>query len=270
MAGFGGAIVDVDGTLVRGDRLLPGAREGLNALQEASVEPLLFSNNPTKSGSYYRSRLESCGLSVGNAQVLTAAVVTGEYLAREHPDATCYVVGEAGLRDELISHGVTIDPDPKNAEVVVGSIDREFHYDTLSEALVALRNAETFVGTDPDRTIPTETDVVPGSGAIIAAMVGTAEREPDVVAGKPSSVAADAAVGRLGVPAENCLVVGDRLDTDLALGAKTGMTTVLVLTGVTDRNAVAASDVDPDYVLDSIGDIRRVLADGEREDVLTD
>jgi 4-nitrophenyl phosphatase len=101
--------------------------------------------------------------------------------------------------------------------------------------------------------------VVPGSGAIIGSMAAVVGEQPDAILGKPSDTARDAALDRLGVDAEECLIVGDRLDTDLQMGERAGMTTVLVLSGVADRADIARSEIKPDYVIDSLGQIETIL-----------
>ncbi len=257
---FSGAIVDVDGTLVRGSRSLSGATTGLQALVEADIEPLLFSNNPTRPGAYYRDRLHDCGLPVADYTAVTAATVTAEYLAEHHPDSAIYVLGEAGLADQLRHRDLTLVTTPAAADVVVGSIDRQLSYDDLVNGFRALQHAEWFFGTDPDAAIPTGEGLAPGSGAIIAALEAAADRSVDAMLGKPSAVALETALDHLAVPPEECLIVGDRLDTDIALGADTAMTTVLVLTGVTDRAAVETAPYRPDHIIDSIGDLPTVLA----------
>lgn len=257
---FDGAIIDVDGTLLAGSRLVSGAVTGIETLLAHDVPLLFFSNNPTRSGAHYRERLQRHDLPIGDAPALTSAVTTAEYLAEEHPTATVFVIGEQGLCDQLRAHDIRISTDPTAAEVVVGSIDRAFDYDDLAAGMRALDTAHTFVVTDPDRTIPTDTHPAPGSGAIVAALEAAAGRPPDLTAGKPSSIAVEAALDRLEVAPERCLIVGDRLDTDIAMGARAGMTTVLVLTGLTDRSAVDRAEVSPDYILDSIGSIHTVLS----------
>jgi 4-nitrophenyl phosphatase len=143
---------------------------------------------------------------------------------------------------------------------LLGSWTPTFDYEDMNAALQAVDQGTTFLGTDPDRTFPQEDGVQPGSGAIIHSLAATVGKEPDAILGKPSEHALALATERLGVPAEECLIVGDRLGTDLAMGARAGMTTVLVLSGVTDRAAVAHSEVDPDFVVDGLGDIDDVLA----------
>jgi 4-nitrophenyl phosphatase len=126
----------------------------------------------------------------------------------------------------------------------------------MTDAYRAVADGGAFVGSDPDVVIPAgDGRMVPGSGAIVNACAGVLEREPDHVLGKPSPEAVEMARKAMGVPLEECLVVGDRLNTDLAFGERAGMTTVLVRTGVTDDRRLAGSDLDPDYVLDSLADI---------------
>ena len=257
---YRGAIVDLDGTVYRGDSVLPGAQRGIEALDDGGIDVCFFSNNPTKSPAEFTDRLRGMGLTVVPERVQSAAAVTASYLAREHGDDQLFVVGSSGLCAQLEDAGLSLTENPTACDVLVASYDRGFDYDSLTDGLRALETGAVFVGTDPDVTIPTaDGRSVPGSGAIINAIAGAAEREPDRIVGKPSREAQKTACARLGVPPEECLVVGDRLDTDIAMGVNSGMTTVLVLTGVTDRDTLTESSIEPDYVIDSLGDIESVL-----------
>lgn len=266
-----GAILDVDGTVVRGATAIPGARAGLETLAEAGVRRLFFSNNPTKEPAAYVGRFAEAGFDVTADEVLTAGSVTRQYLETNHAGDRVYLIGEAGLRDLLSSADVSLvdgdptDPEsvPEDVDVVLVSLDRSFGYHTLVRSIRVLEDPSvTLLGTDPDMVIPASDGVRPGSGAVINAVSGVAGRDPDRVLGKPSEEARRMALDALSLPAEECLVVGDRLDTDVALGARAGMTTALVRTGVTDDDALAAADVTPDYVLDSLAELDRVLDDG--------
>lgn len=259
MTGYEAAILDVDGTIVRGDRLLEGVTDGLATLEAAGISPLLFSNNPTRGTAHYRKRVGRHGIEIGPDRVLTSATVTAEYLSRTHDGDVVYLVGEERLATILRTAGLEVTDDPGEAELVVGSIDRSLSYDRLADALVALERDVPFYGTDPDATIPTEEGAVPGSGAVLAAMEAIAGREPDAILGKPSPVAAEAAIERLGTDPATTLVVGDRLDTDVALGARAGMTTAVVLTGLTTRADLEQSSIEPDYVLESLADLETIL-----------
>jgi 4-nitrophenyl phosphatase len=280
---YRGAVLDLDGTIYRGRDRLPGARAAVTALRDHGIAICFFSNNPTKTPDEYVEGLAALGIDASPAEIVSAASVTTTYLRREHPEDEIFLVGSPGLRGQLDAADLALTDDPDEADVLVASYDREFDYDRLTDALRAVEAGATFVGTDPDMTVPgSDGRLVPGSGAMIHAVAGVADREPDAMCGKPSVEAVDAAVDVLDAPPEECLVVGDRLDTDIALGARCGMTTVLVLTGVTDADdldeaddladpdgtdsytddaddARRAGDPVPDFVLSSIGDLDSLL-----------
>ena len=257
---YRGAILDVDGTVVRGDEALPGAAAALRALSDAGVRRLFLSNNPMKRPAAYERRFERAGLSVSREEVLTSGVVTTRYLADEHPDAALFVVGDPDLVAQFEEAGLTVVEEGGDADAVVVSLDTEFDYRDIREAMWTLRGTDVaFYGTDPDMVIPTSRRDVPGSGAVINAVAGPAGRDPNRILGKPSETAREMALDALGVAPEECLVVGDRLDTDIALGARAGMTTALVRTGVTGDADLAAAAVEPDYVFDDVGGVVSLL-----------
>ncbi|AFO58261.1 MULTISPECIES: HAD-IIA family hydrolase [unclassified Natrinema] len=261
MTDYEAVILDVDGTIVRGEALLPGVTDGLRALEAAGCSRLLFSNNPTRGADHYGEQLAPHGIDVDPRTVLTSATVSAEFLAATHPDESVYLVGEERLRAILADAAVDLTTDPDAAEIVLGSFDRNFSFGTLWESLRALEDGVPFYGTDPDATIPVDDGEMPGTGAVLAAMAAVAGREADAILGKPSSIAAAAAMDRLDADPQNVLVVGDRLDTDIALGNRAGMETALVLTGVTDRVDLADTDADtdPDHVLESLAAVGTLL-----------
>ncbi|QZX99020.1 HAD-IIA family hydrolase [Halobaculum rubrum] len=257
-----GVVLDVDGTVVRGRNPLPGAPETVESLRDVGLDVCFCSNNPTKGPPAYVDRLGAAGIDARVDEVVTAADSTVAYLREHHADDALYVLGEGGLIDQLSAAGLSVTSDHSEATAGVVSIDRSFDYDELSRALTALGDGTPYVGTDPDRVIPGPDALVPGSGAVLNAVRGVLDHDPDAVLGKPSATARELVLDVLGHPPEECLVVGDRLDTDIALGADAGMTTALVLTGVTDREDVADSPYEPDHVLDDLRELDRVL-DGE-------
>lgn len=257
-----GVVLDLDGTVYRHDEPIPGARETVATLRERGFDLLFFSNNPTASQAEYADRLGAMGFQVDPAEIRSSASVTADYLADNHADDTVYFVGSSGLRAMLEARDVRLTDDYEDPDLVLGSFYRGFDYDTMMEAMWALEGEIPFVGTDPDMTVPLDEErTVPGSGAILNAIAGVAGREPDRMLGKPSDDAVRAVREGLGVPPTECLVVGDRLNTDIAFGERAGMTTVLVLTGVTDRADVADSDVTPDHVIDSLAALPALLAE---------
>ena len=272
-----GVIFDVDGTLVRGDTPLPGAAAGLAAVDDAGLRRLFVSNNPTKPPGAYEERLGRAGFDVDAAEVITAGSVSARYLATHHADDRIAVVGESGFVDLLRDVGLSVvtvgaEPDEESTlsrdqnpapDVLVASIDREFHYRTLCRCLQLLDDADvTFLGTDPDVVIPAPAGDVPGSGAMIDAIANVVGRDPAAILGKPSRITRDTALDRLGLAPEEVLVVGDRLDTDVALAEGSGMRTALVRTGVTDDADLEASPIRPDHVLDSLSSLGAILPGG--------
>lgn len=255
-----GAVVDLDGTVLRGETLLPGAADAVTALRERLDRVLFLTNNPTVPPRAYAARLRELGIDAAAEDVLTSTDATVAYLRENHAGEPAFPIAEASIVDQLRDAGVALTDDPETAEVVVAGYHREFHYRDLQAAIDALDDETAFVGTDRDTTIPTEDGRSPGSGAIIRAVAGVTEREPDAVLGKPSATTARLAADRLGVPTDQCVLVGDRLDTDVAMGERTGMTTMLVRTGVSTDADLADSDVEPDYVLDSLSDVPGLLA----------
>ena len=249
-----GVVLDLDGTVYRAGDPIPGAVDAIARLREAGYSVVFCSNNPTKTPLEYADRLTEMGVDCDPEDVVPASTVTRDYLRRNHAGETTYLVGAPSLERYLEDAGQDLTDSPE-ASVFVASWDEKFDYDEMQAALDCIDEDTTFLGTDPDRTVPDEDGFMPGSGAVIAAVAGTVGRDPDRVLGKPSEEAARAVLDRLGLSPEQCLVVGDRLDTDLAMGARQGMATALVATGVTDPAEVSHAAVDPDYVLDSLAEL---------------
>jgi len=256
---YQGIVLDVDGTVVRETTPIAGAATGLTAVDDAGLRRVFCSNNPTERPAAYEARFAEAGFAVAADEVFTAGTITTDYLRTEHADDEVFLVGEAGLRAQPVAAGLSLTTTPRAADVVVGSLSTEFDHETLCQTIIAMGDDPVFVGTDPDTVIPQDGPDRPGSGAIIHAMEGVIDQSVDVICGKPSAYARNTVLDYLGVPAEDCLVVGDRLNTDIQLGAAAGMTTVLVTTGIMDRSAVAESAVTPDYVIDSLAKLEKII-----------
>lgn len=253
------AIVDLDGTVYRGGSMIPGADRGLAALREAGYTLRFVSNSPTSPPKAYARKLQGMGVDADASQVVSSGAVTTVTLDERHAGDAVFVVGSAGLRDQLREGGVELVDDPAAGDVLLASWDPGFGYGDMVEVL-QLPDGVPFYGTDPDRTYPTEDGGIgPGSGAIIGALEAVINREPDRIFGKPSQVLFDQALGGLDVDPAECLVVGDRLSTDVEMGERAGARTVLVRSGVTDDRALAESDVQPDAVVNSLADVGAIL-----------
>lgn len=255
-----GVLLDLDGTIYHGDTPLPGAPEAVSRLRERGLSLCFFSNNPLHDGEAYVDRLQSMGVDARPGEACSSAVVTREYVDSTHAGDGVFVIGSDAVRGHVRSTSATLVETPRDADVLLGSWTDEFHYDDMTDALRAVDDSTVYLGTDPDPTFPgPDGDPIPGSGAILRAITGVTEREPDHVLGKPSDIAIEAALERLGREPAECLVVGDRLETDILLGERAGMETALVRTGVTDETDLARSDVRPDHVIDSLADVDRLL-----------
>lgn len=258
---YNGAIVDLDGTVYRGDTAIPGARDGIECLREQGLDLLFCSNNSTRSPEAYVDHLRDFGIEATVDTICSAGMVTVDYLREHHSTDRVFLVGSRGLREQLRDADIELTDSPAETDVLVASWTDGFDYGDMTDALHAVDEETAFLGTNRDRTLPqADGSVLPGSGSIIFALAATVGREPDALLGKPSERMAEAALDRLGIPAEECLLVGDRLDTDLAMGTRTGMTTVLVLSGISDREDIGEHDVDPDYVIENLGAIGDVLS----------
>lgn len=258
---YRGVVLDLDGTVVRGDALLDGARDGVAALREHADAVLFLTNNPLRPASEHADRLRELGVDATPKEVLTSTDATVAYLRDRHDGDRIYPIADDAIVAQLRDAALPVTDDPAAADVVVAGFDPAFGFSDLQAALDAFADGETaFVGTDPDITIPADGGLEPGSGAIVRAVAGVAERDPDAILGKPSPTTARLAADRLGVPSEACLLVGDRLDTDVAMGDAAGMATALVRTGVDADTAVDGdTNLQPDHVLDSLGDVHELL-----------
>ncbi len=262
MSRIRGALIDLDGTVYLGDEILPGSLDGLAALSTADVDSVFLSNNATKRPVGYREKLAGMGIDVPLEAICNSAAIAADFLADTHPGDGVYVIGESALTAELDAAGVDVVTSPTETDVILASMDREFRYEQLQDVLDAHRlHGPPIYATNPDRTCPVEDGEVPDCGAVIGAIEGMLGREIDAVLGKPSRVTIDVALDRLGLEADECVMIGDRLGTDVRMGDRAGMRTALVLTGVTDRDMLTNADVRPDHVLDSLADIDEVLAD---------
>ena len=243
---------DLDGVIWRGPQMLPGAPEALADVLRRWLDLRYVSNNSTAHRDVVSERLRGLGLPAGSEHVLTSAFVAGWWLRERLPEgARVMVLGEDGLLRELREAGLdayfvrdaTVDSPPPAA--VVAGMDRHFTYETLSSAQAAVRAGALFVATNRDATFPTPTGLVPGAGAVVAALATAAEKQP-VVMGKPEPALAHALASLTGVPPEQTLFVGDRLETDIGMAQDTGMMSVLVLTGISSEADVEAARSQPD------------------------
>ncbi|GAC1540047.1 MAG: HAD-IIA family hydrolase [Herpetosiphon sp.] len=252
---YDGYVFDLDGTIYLGDRVLPGACEALAALRAAGRRIIFLSNNPTRSPLQYAVALSAMGIPTVAADVVNSSVAMVRWLLNEAPGSRVFVVGEQPLQADLAAAGFRLVEDAHSVDFVIASFDRTFDYHKLQVAFDAIRAGARFVATNPDRYCPVPGGGEPDCAAIIAAIEACTATRVEVVVGKPSPIMAAIVAELIGVPLDRCIMIGDRLSTDVAMGKAAGMATALTLTGETTAAMLATSPVQPDYVLASLGDL---------------
>ncbi len=252
-----GVLLDLDGTVCLGDALLPGAQQAVDFLRRQGL-PWLYLSNTLDYPQDFAERLTRLGLPTAPAEIVTAPMAALHYLEQSAPGARLFVIGEAPLAEQLaVAHPLT--DDPQEVDAVVVSVDYAFDYRMLEIAFRALRRGARFLATNLDRTWPTPDGLIPDTGAILGAIEACTRRKVDAVMGKPSAFMAELALQRLGTTAAQTWMVGDSLESDVALGGQTGMTTALVLSGVSRREDLGRAAIQPDFVLDSLADLPSVI-----------
>ena len=239
-----------------GPELIPGADAAIASLRGAGRGVIFLSNKPIVTRASCAEKLTGLGIPTDEAEVLNSSLALALHLSREMPGARAYVIGEAPVIEDLLGAGLRLVNQPLEADVVVASWDRDFTYRKLHDALQALHNGARLVATNPDVACPLPGGkYAPDCGAIVAAIEACSMRKVETYAGKPSPILAELALANLGVPPEDCLMVGDRAETDVLFGHRAGMATALVLTGAGRQSSDGQMPAQPDLILDSIAQL---------------
>lgn len=239
-------ILDMDGVLWRATEPIGDLPAIFNSLDQRGYQVVLATNNSTLTLEQYLEKLHGFGVSLHRRQIINSGHAAAAYLSRQFPSGgTVFVIGEAGLRQALTERGFSCgDQEPL---AVVVSMDRQLTYNQMAQATLLIRSGVPFIGTNPDRTFPTPQGLIPGVGSILAALETASEVKP-VIVGKPQPEMYRFALERLELPAEQVLVVGDRVETDILGAQLLGCRTALVLSGVTSPAAAHAWSPSPDWI----------------------
>ncbi len=264
-----GFIFDLDGTVYLGDKALPGAVEAIHELRRRNKSIVFISNKPLQTRNDYATKLTHLGVPAKPEDVITSGFVLAHHLANTEPNLHLYVIGEENLRNELRSHGLTVlddftDQDQRQVisvtgvDAVVVAFDRTLDYRKLNIAYQALIKGARFFATNADKACPMPGGAIPDAGGIIAALEHMTGRKLELLAGKPSALMVKVALERLGVLPNRCMMVGDRLETDIRMGQQAGMLTTLTLTGASTREDVVAMNKPPDFVVSNLKELLRL------------
>jgi HAD superfamily hydrolase (TIGR01450 family) len=258
-----GILADLDGTVNRGDLLIDGVQEVYSKLSAGGIHWLFLSNNAQKPADDLAKKLCRLGLPVTGEQVVNSASVVINSLEKEYIGAHVMVIGEPSLIQGIQMAGSVIESDPSKTDIVVIGMDTGLTYEKIKLAYQAVTRGALFWATNLDSTFPVPGGFQPGAGSVVAPVITAVGRPPDRVFGKPETDMADLALERLHLSRESCLVVGDRMDTDILFAKKAKIDSALVLTGATNLGNLEKYDYSPDYILETIADIERLFENNE-------
>jgi len=245
-------ITDMDGVLISGRKPVPGAAEFIESLKQQGIEYLVLTNNPIYTPRDLSHRLATQGLDIPEDRIFTSALATGSFLRMQRPEGTAYVIGESGLTEAVHGAGYVITE--INPDYVVLGETTTYNLNHITKAIRLIDQGARFIATNPDPSGPTDEGLVPACGAM-AALIEKASGVSPFFVGKPNPLMMRSALNYLDVHSEDTVMVGDRMDTDIVAGVESGMETVLVLTGVTDREDVDGYPYRPMHIVESVADI---------------
>jgi len=256
---------DLDGTLYRGNEIIPGADRLIAGLQRSGMPCLFVTNNSTRTPLEVAEHLRAMGIPAEEEAIVTSALAAAHYVKMLHPGADTYVIGEKGLREALVNAGLHVLEEgdhERKAALVVQGLDRKLSYDRLTVAVKHLLNGAAFVQTNPDRLLPVDGGFLPGAGSIGAALQSAGGTDP-IIIGKPSQRIMDFSLQLTGTSPEKTWVIGDNPYTDLAAARNVGCPSILVLTGLCTldnwEEHCAAANVTPDAVCEGPEQLESLL-----------
>ena len=252
-----GFICDMDGVLYHGNRLLPGAQEFVQWLKEEKKEYLFLTNNSGATPKELHQKLERLGVEVPEEHFYTSALATAAFLKYQAPGCSAYVIGEAGLLNALYDAGITMND--VNPDYVVVGEGKAYSLDTLTRAVNLVMQGAKLVGANSDVSGPIENGIAPACRALVAPIEMATGRKA-YFCGKPNPLMMRTGLRMLNCHSAEAVMIGDRVDTDVISGMESGMSTILVLSGVTSREEMKKYAYQPDLVLSGVGEIPKAAA----------
>lgn len=246
-------LLDMDGVLVRGKSLIPGADIFIDNLIKNNIEFLVFTNNPLYTPRDLAHRLNTIGLKIPERRIFTSAMATAAFLHSQNLNGKAFVIGESGLTNAL--HDIGYIFTDTNPDYVVLGETNYYNIEEITKAIRLISKGALFIATNPDNTGMENEGLVPACGALAALIEKATDQSPFFV-GKPNPLMMRYALNHLGLHSTNTIMVGDRMDTDIIAGILSGLETILVLTGVSKREDVRKFSYRPTYIFDSVSDIK--------------
>ena len=250
-------LLDMDGTFYLGSQLIEGSLDFIKKVQETGRDFLFLTNNSSHNSAFYVEKLKKMGLSVDRSKVMTSGEATCEKINELYPGKRAFVLGNEFLVKDFEEAGITVDQE--NPEIVVIGFDTTLDYAKMTAVCDFVRAGLPYIATHPDFNCPTETGFIPDIGAIMAFIEASTGRRPDLIVGKPNTGIVEAVLRRTGLKCEELAMVGDRLYTDIETGLRSGMLSILVMSGETTEEMLAASTTTPDLKFGRLADMNGLL-----------
>ncbi len=245
-------LMDMDGVLVHEEHLIPGADKLIEELRTRDIRFLVLTNNSIYTPRDLRARLHRTGLDVPEASIWTSALATAMFLDSQRPEGSAFVIGEAGLTTALHEIGyVLTDRDP---DYVVLGETRTYSFTAITTAIRLVEQGARFIATNPDATGPSREGSLPATGSV-AALIERATGHAPYFVGKPNPLMMRSALRTVGAHSEATLMIGDRMDTDVRSGLEAGLQTILVLSGISNKDTAERFPYRPSRVIDSVADL---------------
>jgi len=247
-----GFIIDMDGVIYHGNKLLPGVNEFLSWLETSGKKYLFLTNASERTPKELHEKLKRLGINVGEDHFYTSALATASFLASQKPDGSAFIIGDAGLIHALYSVGYTINN--VNPDYVVVGDTHGYNFEKIEIAVNLVLKGARLIGTNPDVSGPVENGITPSTKALVAP-IEIASGKRAYFVGKPNPLMMRIALRKLGVKREEAIVIGDRMDTDIRCGLESEIDTLLVLSGITERDDIDTFPYRPQYVLNGVIDL---------------
>jgi len=252
LEGIKNILTDMDGVILSGSTLIPGARDFIERLRAKEIPFLIFTNNSLYTPRDLQMRLHRLGLDVPQEAIFTSALATAQFLHSQQPEGSAFVIGESGLTTALHDIGYVLT-DQQPDYVVLGETTM-YSFQRIALAIRLINAGARFIATNPDVSGPGEGGIVPATGAV-AALISSATGIKPYFVGKPNPLMMRTALRTLNAHSEESVMIGDRMDTDIISGMESGLRTILVLTGVTTREMVKRFPYRPTWIYESVADI---------------
>ena len=250
-------LLDMDGTFYLGNQLIEGSHDFIKKVQDTGRDFLFLTNNSSHNSLFYVEKLRKMGLEVDRSKVMTSGEATCEKINELYPGKRAFVLGNEFLVNDFKEYGITVDQE--NPEIVVIGFDTTLDYAKMTAVCDFVRAGLPYIATHPDFNCPTETGFIPDIGAIMAFIEASTGRRPDLIVGKPNTGIVEAVLRRTGLKCEELAMVGDRLYTDIETGLRSGMLSILVMSGETTEEMLAASSTVPDLKFGRLSDMNELL-----------